>query len=490
MPGLAVVGLGPAGLDRLPSGTRRLLADPDRTVLLRTIHHPAAAELAAERPVTTGDHHYESAGGFDEVYEALAAWVLDAAAAVDVVYAVPGSPRVGERSVAMLLARAAAAGVAVEVVEAESFLTAVLAAAGIDPLAAGLQVLDGRRLPDPLPLHLPTVIAQVDRPIVLAAVHEALSRTLVPETPVIVVDGAGDPGAAARTVPLAELLREEVGPRTTLVVDPPPTGWTGLVEVNRRLRAECPWDREQTHHTLVKHLVEEAYETVEALSALGPEAPGGAPDHVAYAEVEEELGDLLLQVVFHSTLAAEAGAFGVEEVAEGIRRKLVLRHPHVFGGADAESAEHVLRSWELAKQGEKGRDSLMDGVAASLPALVRAAKFQERAAAVGFDWGEPGPVVDKIVEEAEELRADIADPARAADELGDILFSVVNLARHLEVDPELSLRRAADRFAGRFRAMEVAAGDEGIALSGLSLTQLDERWDQAKAAEWTEEVGR
>ncbi len=479
---LTVVGLGPGGLDRVPAGVRRLLEDPGRRVLVRTAHHPAAAELAARREVEAGDPLYDEAGGFDELYPALAGWVIDAAREGDVVYAVPGSPLVGERSVPLVQELAAAAGIDVEVVGGESFLMAVLAAVGLDPLERGVQVLDARRLPDPLVLHLPTLIAQVDQPLVLAGVHDALARTLQADVPVVVVHDAGGPAATVRTVPLAELQREEVGPRTTLFLDPPPAGLTGLIRVNRRLRAECPWDREQTHHSLVKHLVEEAYELVEAIAALPATAPAGEPDFGAYAEVEEELGDLLLQVVFHSTLAAEAGAFDVDEVAEGIRRKLVLRHPHVFGDADAATAAHVISNWEASKQEEKGRASLMDGVARSVPALARAAKFQERARAVGFDWGDAASVVDKVVEEAAELRADLADPARAADELGDLLFSVVNLARHLAVDPELALRRSADRFVARFRAMEATAAAEGLVLAELGLDRLDELWERAKAA--------
>ncbi len=477
-----MVGLGPAGLDRPGPATVALLEDPDRRLLARTAHHPAVDELAARRPVETGDHLYEKGADLDDVYPALARWVLGAATEGDVVYAVPGSPLVGERSVQLLREAAAPAGVALEVVASESFLALVFDRIGLDPLARGVQVLDGRSLPDPLILHVPTVIAQVDRPLVLAGVHEALGRTLPGETPVTVMADLGGAGEQVRTVPLADLARQAANPRTTLFLDPPPSGWVGLVQTNRRLRAECPWDRDQTHHTLVNHLVEEAYEAVEALSRLGPEAPGGDPDYGAYAEVEEELGDLILQVVFHATLAAEAGAFDVEEVAEGIRRKLVHRHPHVFGEADVADAGHVLRNWEQLKMEEKGRESLLDGVPASLPALARAAKLQSRAASAGFDWPEAEPVLAKIVEEAEELRRDIHDPLRAADELGDLLFSAVNLARHLGVDPELALRRSADRFADRFRAMEAAAAGEGVSLADETLDELDRRWAAAKDA--------
>ncbi len=475
MGSLTIVGLGPAGLDRTGPDALVRLEDRGARVIVRTLHHPAAAQLGERRSIETCDDLYESSEDLDEVYRAVAERVLGAAAGEDVVYAVPGSPLVGERTVALIRTRAAGAGVAVEVVPGESFLGLILDRVGMDPLEHGLQVLDGRALPDPLLLHLPTVIGQVDRPAVAQAAQDALGRVLPAETEVTVLSDLGGAEEAVTRMSLRDLHRVSVGPRTSLFLDPPPSGWPGLVQTNRRLRAECPWDRRQTHHSLVTHLVEETYELVEALSALSPQAPGGEVDYGAYGAVEEELGDLLLQVVFHATLATEAAGFGVEEVAEGIRRKLVRRHPHVFGDVEAHDAEEVLANWDRLKREEKDRDSLMDGVPASLPALLRADKFQRRAAAVGFDWPDPTGVLDKIVEEAVELKADIGDPQRATDELGDLLFSVVNLARHLGIDPEMALRRSADRFADRFRAMEADG-----ALSGLSLEELDERWRAAK----------
>jgi tetrapyrrole methylase family protein/MazG family protein len=263
-----------------------------------------------------------------------------------------------------------------------------------------------------------------------------------------------------------------------------------LVVTNRILREQCPWDREQTHHSLVSHLIEEAYETVEALSALSPVAPGGDTDYGVYAEVEEELGDLLLQVVFHATLAREVAAFDVEEVAEGIRRKLVHRHPHVFGDVTATEPAQVLANWEALKAEEKRRESLMDDVPTALPAIARADKLQRRAASVGFDWQDPTPVLAKLHEEIEELgeairelpAAELGPIERAAvhDELGDVLFAAVNLSRHLALDPELALRHAADKFADRFRIVEALASDGGRDLADMTLTEMDGLWDQAK----------
>jgi tetrapyrrole methylase family protein/MazG family protein len=472
---ILLVGLGPAGLDRVEAEIRRRLLDPGLAVVMRTLQHPAAAELAGQRPVESCDDLYESAVDFEEVYRSIARRVLARAAAGPVAYAVPGSPLVGERSVVLIREAAALAGVVVEIAPGESFLPLVLERAGVDPLERGLQVLDGRCLPEPLLLHLPTVIAQVDTAVVLYEVRDALLRLLPPETPVTCLADLGSPEEQVESLALSDLGAGHAGRRVSLFLDPVPPGWPGLVQTNARLRGECPWDRRQTHHSLARHLIEEAYETVAALEALPPEAPAGEPDYPGYVEAEEELGDLLLQVVFHATLAAEAGVFGVEEVAEGIRRKLVRRHPHVFGEVEAKTAEAVLANWEQIKQEEKGRESLLDGVQESLPALSRAYALQARAATVGFDWPDLAGVVAKVREELDEV---LAEGARTADEVGDLLFAVVNLARHLGVDPEQALRRGAARFERRFRAME----GQGT-LAGLSLEEMDRRWEAAKVAE-------
>lgn len=251
-----------------------------------------------------------------------------------------------------------------------------------------------------------------------------------------------------------------------------------MVTTNRVLRVECPWDRAQTHHSLLRHLIEETYETVEAVSALPESAPTGPADFGAYALLEEELGDLLLQVVFHAGLAAEAGAFDVDEVAEQIRRKLVRRHPHVFGDIEVSGAGEVLANWEVLKSEEKSRESLMDDIPTALPGIARADKIQRRAATVGFDWPDVDPVLAKVEEELGELRA--AGEETRTDELGDLLFAVVNLARHLHVDPEIALARASDTFVVRFRMMERLAAGREITLASLDLAAMDALWDEAK----------
>lgn len=479
-PQLTIVGLGPAGLDRLRAADRAILERPQATVVLRTREHPAAAELAETRPVIACDDLYEAASDFDELYEAIATRVLEAAAVGPVVYAVPGSAVVGERTVPLLIERAADAGIQYRIVPGESFIDLACAAVMLDPIADGLQVVDARSLPDPLPFHVPTFITQIDTPLVAADVVVSLSRTLPNDHEVTVIDRIGDRDAAVVSMPLTELSGAAVGPRTTLFVPPASVGVLGLIATNRVLRLECPWDAEQTHHTLISHLIEETYETVDAVSKLPAAAPGGEIDLGAYAVLEEELGDLLIQVVFHSTMASEAGAFDFDEVAEGIRRKIVGRHPHVFGDVEVSGSGEVIGNWEEIKTVEKGRESLMDDVPAALPGLARADKIQSRVAAVGFDWAEAAPVFDKVEEELGELRAAAGDEDRATTELGDVLFAVANLSRHLGVDPEAALARANDKFEARFRILERLAAARDLRLRDLSLDELDALWDEAK----------
>lgn len=245
-----------------------------------------------------------------------------------------------------------------------------------------------------------------------------------------------------------------------------------LLTVMARLRRKgdgCPWDLEQDHRTLRPYLLEEAYEVLEAIDA---------GDDTALCE---ELGDLFLQVVFHARMAEERGAFAFADLARGIARKLERRHPHIFADVKVSSSAQVMQNWESIKKKEKARDSVLDGVPAALPALSRASRIQEKAAAVGFDWKHAAEVAPKIAEEAREFaEAAAGEPARAADELGDLFFSLVNWARKMKLDPEAALREATARFERRFRAMERSAGRP---LKEHDQAGLEELWESAKAAE-------
>ncbi|MGF1668710.1 MAG: nucleoside triphosphate pyrophosphohydrolase [Acidimicrobiia bacterium] len=473
-----LVGFGPGEWERTGEDAKRLLSDDANTVIARTLRHPAARSLAEQRSVVFCDDLYETAETFSDVYDAITQRVLTAAAHGPVVYAVPGSPVVGELAVAGIRRAARSAGIDVKLYPAESFLDAVALEVGLDPLADGIKLLNGHDLPIPLVFDVPTIIGHVDFPEVLADIAALIDRVIPEETAVCVLADLGSPEQRVVWSAAAEVDADLAGVRTSLFVPACSGGLIGAVHVMDRLRRECPWDRKQTHHSLVRYLLEESHELADALAAL-PDHDD--PDYGAYADVEEELGDVLLQVLFHARIAQETDAFDISDVAEQLRRKLVRRHPHVFGDVEAADAEAVKRNWVKIKADEKGgavSGSTLDGIPSSLPGLHRAAEAQRRAAKVGFDWPDAEPALAKLAEEIAELTEALGDRAAMAHELGDILFSVVNVARHLDLDPEVAVRSATHRFEDRFRAME----SEGP-LNGLTLDQLDERWERAKSTE-------
>lgn len=257
------------------------------------------------------------------------------------------------------------------------------------------------------------------------------------------------------------------------------TAFARLVEVMARLRGDggCPWDREQTRESLKPYVVEEAYEVLEAI------------DEGDVAKLREELGDLLLQVVFQAQVAREAGEFSILEVTQAIVDKLVRRHPHVFGDATASSAQEVLRRWEAIKraerQGGQQRPSALDGVPRDLPALLRAHRLQEKASRVGFDWDDAVDLLRKVEEEMAEFRAACRNGggARAAAEMGDLLFTLVNLSRFVNVNPEEALRETIARFTQRFQYMEEGMHKAGLPLARETRPEMERLWEEAKARE-------
>ena len=249
-----------------------------------------------------------------------------------------------------------------------------------------------------------------------------------------------------------------------------------LVEIVRILRSPggCPWDREQDHHSIRRDLLEEAYEVAEAIDEESPE------------HLKEELGDLLLQVVMHARMEEEAGRATLSDVADGICKKLIYRHPHVFGDAEVSGTGQVLENWEALKQKEKHQETAadsIDAVARSLPGLWRAEKIQKKAAKGGFDWGGVDGAMAKLREETEELQSAIRDGSNVSEELGDLLFAAVNVARFVKTDPEAAMTAACDKFARRFRAVEEAAQAQGRVLSSMTLDEMDALWDAVKRRE-------
>jgi len=445
-PRVVVCGLGPGGPDLVTDGVQRAIARvPHR--YLRTARHPAAGIVGE---ATTFDALYEVAERIDDVYAGIVEALVAAASGLgEVLYAVPGSPVVAERTVELLRADGR---VEVELVPALSFVDLAWVRLGVDPVERGVRLVDGHRFATAAAGERgPLLIGQCDDRHVLSEIKLAIGEVVdsgaagpAAEPTVVVLQRLGLPDERIVEIPWHELDRAVEPDHLTSVYLPalaaPVAGEVAaFADVVRRLRAECPWDREQTHHSLRRHLIEEAYEVLEAIDHLDVEAGEGFDD------LEEELGDLLFQVVFHATLAAEEGRFSLADVARGIGTKLIGRHPHVFGDATAENAEEVASRWEQIKKDEKGRASVMDGIPVVLPALLFASKVQKKAASQGVDW-----------------RRLVADDD-ALTEAGRRLLDVVDEVRLIGEDPETELRLAAEHVRDRFRDREAqdtgAVGD-------------------------------
>lgn len=472
---VTVVGLGPAGPDLLTAAAVEAIARvPRGRRFLRTSRHPSAEAVDG---AVYFDDVYESAARLEDVYAAIVERLVEEAGAGDVVYAVPGSPAVAERTVELLVADER---VDVEVVPALSFLDLAWTRLGVDPFAAGVRIVDGHRFAvEAAGERGPLLVGQCDSPAVLSEIKLAFEDVTPPT--VVVLQRLGLPDESIVEVAWADLDRAGVVQADHLtslwipvVAAPVAAELAGFVEVVRRLREECPWDRQQTHESLTKYVLEEAYEVVDAIAE-------GSIDHL-----EEELGDLLLQVVLQAAIATQAGDFTLADVARGITEKMVRRHPHVFGDVTVAGADEVHRNWEAIKAAEKeaagaggpggAAASVLDGVPGSLPALSYAAKLSKRAASIGFDWRVLAPVFDKVREELDELESE-----PTADELGDVLFSIVNVARWLGHDPEAALRGAAGKFRRRFELVEQAAAGAGLDLATAGEAEVDALWEQAKA---------
>jgi tetrapyrrole methylase family protein/MazG family protein len=476
-PRVVVVGLGPAGADLLlPAARAALERVPIRFV--RTARHPAVTDLAAEGiTLEPLDLLYDAADDFDTVYAAIADRVVETARERgEIVYAVPGSPTIAERSVELVRA----AGIDVELIPGISFVDLAWWRLDIDPMH-GARVVDARAFAvDAAGSSGPMLIAQCDSKLVCSEVKLALLEALPPDHEVTVLQRLGLPDERVFTVALADVDRDvEPDHLTSLFVD---TGDAAvgpelarLLALTERLRGPggCPWDATQTHHSLRRHVLEEAYEVVEAIEQLPADAPRGDIPLGAYDALEDELGDLLFQVMIQSVLASEAGAFTVADVARAVHTKLVRRHPHVFGDVQVGDANEVVTNWEQIKKSEKDDDSLVAGVGAGLPALIAAQKLFRKGASIGL-----APDVD-LEGALRSLAA--ADAAGFEAALGNALAAAVALGREHDVDAESALASWARRHKDRFRRMEQLAADAGVDLAAAGEAQVRELWDRAGA---------
>lgn len=482
--GITIIGLGPGNPALLTLEAHQALSE-GAELYLRTQKHPTVPHLPRHLKLRSFDQVYEEKETFEQVYAEIVRQLLELAQRPEgVCYAVPGHPLVGEATVRGLLEGADHANLPVRVIAGVSFFEPIFQTLSLDPLQ-GLQILDAIELSlkhyPPVNPDLPLLIGQVYSQHLASETKLALMNVYPDEHRVTLVSAAGLPEEKRQSIPLYELDRQRgIEHLTSLYVPPLPKSGAleSFMEVVARLRAPdgCPWDREQTHASLRPYLLEETYEVLAALDAEDSES------------LCEELGDLLLQVLLHTQIAAEESEFRMPDVVGAIIAKLKRRHPHVFGDAQVSGAAEVLVNWEAIKKEEKAAkskkkpaQSLLSSIPLALPALARAQAIQERVARVGFDWPNLEGVWAKVAEELVELRE--APEERRADELGDLIFSLINLARWCKLDSETLLRTTTERFTRRFQRMEQFCAERGTKLADLTPVEQDRLWEEAKSAE-------
>ncbi|HGG0418712.1 TPA: nucleoside triphosphate pyrophosphohydrolase [Clostridium sporogenes] len=476
-----IIGLGPGSKESITLGTIDSLKTVDK-VFLRTEKHPTV-EYINKLGITyeTFDGEYEVGESFDDVYNSIAKSLIEASKDYsDIIYAVPGHPLVAEKSVDILIKLCRQNNIKFKILPAVSFVDALMESLLLDPVE-GLKIIDAFDIKNQvMDKRIGTIITQVYDKFIASEVKLNLMNYYKDDTEIFFVRAAGIEGLEEiRKIPLYELDRQHNIDHLTSVYIPKVSNnnydFMDLLDIMDKLRGEdgCPWDKEQTHTSLKKYLIEESYEVIEAI------------DNKDVDMLIEELGDVLLQVVFHSQIGKEDGFFEIKDVIQSICDKMINRHPHVFSDLEINNSNEVLENWDKIKSMEQGNETYTGSIrhiAKTLPALMRADKVQKKAAKVGFDWENIEDAMKKIIEEYKEIE-DVyksKNKVKILEEIGDLLFSVVNVARFLDIDPENALNYSIDKFINRFQYIEDEAIAMGRSLDNMSLEEMDELWKEAK----------
>lgn len=488
---LSVVGLGSGSEDQVTIGIWRQIKQADK-VYVRTADHPMMTLFAEENiSYSSFDYVYEKHDQFPDVYnEIVEALIheLNHDTNDHIVYAVPGHPMVAESTVQQLIKRCKEENIELKIVGGESFLDAAFTALQFDPIE-GFVLLDASELKSQLiQPQLHTLIGQVYDQFTASDVKLALMEKYNDDYEVIVGHALGIEGQEQLIkVPIYELDRIEGYHNLSIIYVPRSEdeqlrnrSFERLHEIVADLRnpdGGCPWDIEQTHQSIRKNFIEELYEALEAIDEDDP------------VKMQEEFGDVLLQIMLHSQMEEEVGSFNVFDVLETLNKKLIYRHPHVFGEKNAKTAEEALQSWDAMKAQEQQangiaeqRKSKLDGIPKDLPAVLTAYKLQKKAAKVGFDWDTIEPVLAKIKEEIFELEEAISskDKQEQMMELGDLMFAVINAARFIHADPEEALSLTNLKFKRRFQYIEEQLRINGKTFDDTDLIEMDKWWEEAK----------
>ncbi|SFQ20557.1 nucleoside triphosphate pyrophosphohydrolase [Salibacterium halotolerans] len=482
VPVIHIIGLGPGDLSGLALGTYKTLTKAER-LYLRTEEHPSAKELKLEGiSFHSFDERYEQHDTFEAVYAAITGELLEAAGQYRrIYYAVPGHPMTAEDTVQQLLEEKRAGRIHVTISGGQSFLDPMFTALQVDP-NDGFQLLDATALNlDDIRMNQHIIISQVYDQLTASEVKLTLMEKYPDDYGVTLVTAAGMDSETLRRLPLYELDRMvEVDNLTALYVPPAKEqlmyrDFSTLRRVIDALRAPdgCPWDRKQTHESLKKYMLEEAYEVLDAIDEQND-------DHL-----EEELGDVLLQVLLHARIGEEDGFFTIDDVIGTLTEKMIRRHPHVFGGETADTEEQVNASWEALKEKEKADQppaERFDDIPGSMPALMQAYELQKKAGKAGFDWDDDAPMWKKLQEELAEWLYEMKHGSVESrkKEYGDVLFVIVNLGRFYKLYPEEALYMTNRKFRQRFDYVEEALKQQGRCPEDATLEEMDGFWEEAK----------
>lgn len=481
---ITIMGLGASDYEQLPIGIYKKLKEAKK-VFVRTMEHPVLRVLQDEGiQFESFDHVYEKHDTFQPVYQEIVEHLLEAAQSEPIVYAVPGHPLVAEQTVQLLIEAEREGKVQLAIEGGQSFLDPIFAALKIDPIE-GFQLLDGTNFSiHDVNMRSHVLIAQVYDQFSASEVKLTLMEKYRDDYPITVVTGAGSSNELIKTIPLYELDQAmELNNLTTIYVPPVKShldalkDWTTFRNIIATLRGPngCPWDRKQTHESLKKYLIEETHEFLAAV------------DEKDDFGMVEELGDILLQVFLHAQIGEDEGYFNLEEVLESISEKMIRRHPHVFGDLSVKDADEVVLNWEEIKKQEKGeqKESLLKGEYRPNSSLQTSYNYQKKAAAVGFDWPDANGALSKFNEEWKEFREELekGNNESIMDEFGDVLFTLVNIARFYNISPEEAMVHANEKFARRFRFVEEQVRKSGKTFQDFTLEQLDEFWNEAKHLE-------
>jgi len=482
MAGITILGLGPGNPFQITREAWEVITTSEE-IWLRTSQHPTVAAFPDTIELKSFDDLYEVGESFEAVYEQIVNKILELGTRKQgVIYAVPGDPFIAESTGPEITRRARSMGLELHIISGVSFVEPVFSALGLDPFPQ-ITLMDALELSQyqipPFPVDAPVLVAQIYSRLIAAEVKTTLNNIYPDNYKVVLIHGAGTEAERVEELNLYEIDRSDrIGLLTVLYIPSmgKGTSFEAFQEVVARLRAPngCPWDQQQTHQSLRPHLLEEAYEVLAALDSEDP------------LDMTEEFGDLLLQIVLNAQIGSEEGGFSMLDVLKGIYDRIIRRHPHVFGDVKVDGVANVLENWENLKAAERKTNGdaikgILGGVPLTLPALIQAQEYQDRAARIGFDWPNIEGVLEKIEEEIGEINR-VENPSELMDEIGDLIFALVNLARWKGVDAESALRGTNRKYKQRFSYIEQFALKQNRKIADLSLDEMETAWQEAKGS--------